>query len=258
MTYNGAGQLTNVVSSGGTTTTHAYAGTDQSEIVDQTVSGTDYAYTYGPADSNGLPVVQGFTKSGSQYYLDHDNTGVPLALHVPSGNSNFYVLDALGTPMGMISQSGTVAATYTYDPAGTNLSTTGAGQAATVSPVGYASGFNGRTTGLTKFGRRWDDTTTNAFTSTDPITGLLNPDNANQYAYAASSPIHYVDSNGRGFFAVFAGAVTDLGVQTSCTATVILAAPETAGLSFGAEYGCYLAGTAAGGYIGTRASSNGY
>ncbi len=48
-----------------------------------------------------------------------------------------------------------------------------------------------------KHGTRWNDTTTGAWTTTDPITHLNDPSNANPYQYAGNNPVNYVDPTGR-------------------------------------------------------------
>lgn len=65
--------------------------------------------------------------------------------------------------------------------------------------------------------RRYTDTTTGRWTTTDPITHLNDPNNANPYTYAAENPINYTDPTGAGFWDAFGGGcvVAAIGVIES-------------------------------------------
>jgi hypothetical protein len=123
LTYNAAGQTTTRTKSG-TTTSYTWAGGDQNELVSTTTGSASASYVYGRTDHNGVPTMESFTKNGQTSYLDTDPTGTPIAL--TTGTSvDFYTLDNQGSPIGLVGSGGTVAATYTYDPAGRQTSATG-------------------------------------------------------------------------------------------------------------------------------------
>jgi RHS repeat-associated protein len=198
-TYNGRQQMT--AQSGGSTGSYVYAGADQRELTHQTVpGGTNFDYTYGPTDANGNPELEQLNKAGTRGYLDYDATGTPLALHIPSHGDHYLVPDGHGSIVALINASGTLTATYTYDPYGLLTASTnpGGGAAAGLNPYGYAGGFNDRGTNWLKYGVRWYDPSTGRWTQQDPITQLLNPNNANPYAYAAANPINNIDPTGQG------------------------------------------------------------
>ncbi len=224
LAYNGAGQLTG--QSGNLTGTYSYAGADQTELIHQTVpGGTAFDYVYGRNDTNKQPVLESFAKNNNLYYLDHDGTGTPLVLHLPSGPNDFYVLDGQGSVVALINAAGATAATYTYDPYGTQTGTTGTGDAVGANPLRFTGGLYDRGTGWTKYGVRYDDTTLGRFTSQDPLTRLLDPDNANRYAYAADNPTNDVDPTGRDFWgtAFTLYAYSELGGFTVGTAALAVA-----------------------------------
>lgn len=203
LTYNKAGQT----ASRATTTTYAYAGPGQGELTHEVAppTGTTWDYSYGRASSQGVPILESVTKNGSTAYFANDpTTGTAQEMHLASGQDAYYVRDRQGTVVAMISQAsgGTLLATYAYDPYGTITVTNNiAGSVATVAintnPYSHTGGITDPSTGWVHHGARYNDTTTGRWTTTDPLTRLANPDNANTYTYAADNPTNSVDPSGR-------------------------------------------------------------
>jgi RHS repeat-associated protein len=68
-------------------------------------------------------------------------------------------------------------------------------------PWRFASGFFDSSTGLTKFGIRYDDTTTGRWSQRMPVGGsLLEMTKANPYACTEDNPVNMVDPTGRDFW----------------------------------------------------------
>ena len=74
-----------------------------------------------------------------------------------------------------------------------------------MAPYRHAGGMFDRGTTWVKHGTRWNDTTTGAWTTTDPITHLNDPTNANPYQYAGGNPCNHVDPTGESTASVFCG-----------------------------------------------------
>lgn len=90
-----------------------------------------------------------------------------------------------------------MSATYTYDPAGGQLSVTGT--AAAANPLRYTQGLLDEDTGWLKLGVRYHDTTTANWTAQDPLSQLLQPDSASRYAYVGGDPLNRLDPTGKDF-----------------------------------------------------------
>ncbi|WP_410626763.1 RHS repeat-associated core domain-containing protein [Amycolatopsis sp. cmx-8-4] len=192
-TYNAAGQTT-THTEGSSSSTYTWAGGDQDELVSTTTGANTTSYVYGRNDTNGVPMLQSFTKNGQTSYVDADPTGMPLIFQRPDGTTHYYALDNQSSPVTLIDSSGAVTASYTYDPAGKQLTASGAASAA--NPVRYAQGLLDETTGWLKHGVRWHDPTTGNWTALDPISLVLEPDMASRYAYVGGNPVNRIDPTG--------------------------------------------------------------
>jgi RHS repeat-associated protein len=193
-TYNAAGQMTNRTN-GSSSSTYTWGGGDQNELVSTTTGASTTSYVYGQNDRNGVPIIQSFTKNGQTSYLDTDPSGSPIALQGPGGTTDYYALDNQGTPVSLVNNAGAVTATYTYDPAGKQLTATGTSAAA--NPLRYTQGLLDEGTGWLKHGVRFHDTTTANWTAQDQLSQILDPDAASRYAYVGGNPRNYLDPTGR-------------------------------------------------------------
>jgi len=161
-----------------------------------------------------------------------------------------------------VDTTGTVQATYSYDPAGQTTSVGGPNPAiAGGNPYRYAGGYTDTTTGLIKFGARYYNPTLGRWTQLDSLTSLLDFTNGNRYAYAGDDPINNSDPSGHCIF----GHVD--GPDSACRGSnvkhdivyaseygggeaVLAAAGTVAVCGATAGVGCALAAGAVGGAIG--------
>jgi RHS repeat-associated protein len=198
MSYNGAGQM--IERTVGTDTfDYEYAGTTQNELVSQTLAnGSQRSHTYGRTDGNGLPLMETVTVPAGTSRITHDPGGSPLTIKTYAGSVHHYLLDGLGSVIGLVEASGTVTALYSYDPWGeiTQAMSPISSAIVTISPYRYAGGTHDPTSPLMHYGQRWYDPTTGRWTQQDSLETLADPSRANRYEYAASNPTNYVDPTG--------------------------------------------------------------
>jgi RHS repeat-associated protein len=186
-TYNGFQQQKTTVN-GGVTTTYTYAGANQNELVSQATSGGNtYAYTYGRSDSNGLPQIERIDVSTLTGYIFHDNTGLPVMIQPNSGSTCLYAYDGIGSPIAVSTSASTTSYALQFDPYGAATRVDGGGSTGTwqENPYMYQGGIQDRATGNIKFGQRWYNTGTGAWTQQDSVNEPLSPGTANRYVYAA-------------------------------------------------------------------------
>lgn len=201
-TYNGAQQMTSSTKDG-VTTRYEYAGSDMNKLLSQvTDGGAEYDYTYGTSDSNGVPVIASRTiaGTGTASVISDPGTGQPLDLQTTDGTTSMWVIDGTGNPVAAIADTGKTAYTVSYDPYGVETVTVGADSAQWKQhPYGFKSGLRSSSTenGLTKFGYRWQSSTTGAWIERDTLDAPLDPTNANRYAFAAGDPINHSDPTGQ-------------------------------------------------------------
>jgi RHS repeat-associated protein len=108
-----------------------------------------------------------------------------------AAGSYYYLLDGLGSVAALTDSSGTVVASYSYEPFGTLKSSTG-----TLSNpyrwLGALGVYFDTATGLYKMGTRYYDPALGRFTQVDPIAGASH----NPYDYAGQDPINLTDPDG--------------------------------------------------------------
>ncbi|MDG4823232.1 RHS repeat-associated core domain-containing protein [Asanoa sp. WMMD1127] len=242
--YNAAKQMTSRSKTDDTEqVTYKYAGPDQNELGYRTTATFESRYFYGLKDDNGLPMLQSYTvpSSYAKHYLERDQRGTPLGIRAETNGTShhyFYVLDGLGSVVALIKHDGTLAGTYTYDPYGKTVSTTGAGEEIQENAIGYAGGL--RADGLVKFGQRWYDPVRGRFTQQDNLSFVGDPAKGNRYAYAACNPTNYVDPTGLDDDPIL-DAIDTGGKFAAGTAAVAGLAGCAVG-AFAAGVGCLAAG----------------
>lgn len=174
--YNAKDQTTSLTPPGGTAIPMTYTGAAQFRRV--TRGGTSF--------TSGL---LGLMREDSTSYT-RDDDGFLIALRSPGGN-HYPLLDGLGSVTKLTDAAGSVAATYSYEPFGKAVSSTG-----TVSNpyrwLGALGVYFDSTTGLYKMGTRYYDPTLGRFTQVDPVEG----GSANRYDYAGQDPINNSDLDG--------------------------------------------------------------
>ncbi len=176
LTLNNQNQTTSITPSGGSAESFSYAGQGQAGRV--TAGAASFA--------NGLDdQVMEQTTSGTTIYFTRLPDGQLFSMRVGSSNY-YYIYDYQGTILGLIDSSGNRVATYSYDPYGQVLSSSGTESA--VNPYGFQGGYLDSTTGMVKFGQRYYDPTVGRWTQLDPEGG--------GYTYAVNDPVSATDITG--------------------------------------------------------------
>src|ERR1035437_1427607 len=229
-TYNAADELTNTgftYDANGNLTakpgqTYAYNSLNQTTSI--TTAGSPIAMAYADigqsertssGSSSFLTGLLGMTRQSGGSTLAFTRTPGGSLVSMRSGSNHFYyIFDALGSVIALTDGSGAIAASYTYDPYGTTLTSSGA--QASVNPFRFASGYFDSATGLTKFGDRYYDSSLGRWTQRDSVAGsIADPGNLNRYVYAGNSPVNVTDPSGRDLLGCLA---LNLGAYASVAA----------------------------------------
>ncbi|WP_315638206.1 MULTISPECIES: RHS repeat-associated core domain-containing protein [Microbacterium] len=177
---------------------YKYAGTNQTEVLQQESNSRTYKLVYGRTNQVGLPVVEQVQAGNSTAYIENDPvTGEPLMLRSSAGVETLYVYDGLGSPVAMLTDYATRAYAYNLDPFGTAVLTAGGtGNGVVENPFLFKGGIQDRATGWIHYGNRWYNTTLGRWTQQDALDVPLDPTNANRYAYAGADPVNNIDPLG--------------------------------------------------------------
>lgn len=216
-TYNGSGDLTG----GGALSSATYSTFDQTVTAATAAGSPSYVYSDLASDERTYDGTNGFVNGilGMTYQANgrnvvsfvRDPNGVLIA--AKSGSSDYYyTTDAVGSTILITDGTGATAATYSYDPWGGHVSSSGS--FAGVNPYRYAGGYSDTSTGWVKLGTRYYQPAAGRFTQQDPA-----GQGPNFYAYAGDNPVDQTDPTGRfsfgdlvtyaGFALAVAGLVTD-------------------------------------------------
>jgi RHS repeat-associated protein len=178
--WNGAGELTSYSSPSGTIGSATYNG----DMLRTSTGGTSPQSFTWDASSQAPELLM---DSGNAYVYGADGSvleQVSLATGIPT----YLVTDAIGSVRGIVSSSGALTATTSYDAWG-NPQTAGGLTAYT--PFGYAGAY-ADPTGLLYMISRYYDPQTGQFMSVDPDLS----DTQEPYAYAGGNPVDNTDPNG--------------------------------------------------------------
>ena len=191
-TYDGDGLRTSAASTptGGSSSTQSFIW-DTTSSVPTTLMDSTNAYIYGPS---GTPFEQVNLSTGAITYL---------------------VGDALGSVRGVVSATGSLSASTSYDAWG-NPETTGGLSAET--PFGFAGGYTDPS-GLVYLIGRYYDPGTGQFLNVDPLVD----ETGQPYAYTGDDPVNGVDPSGLRF----------MGNNENCN--------MAGNITPQADMGCYLA-----------------
>ena len=198
----------------------AYGWNQANQLVSYTSGGTSVAYTY---DGAGLRASATTGGASTQFTWD-TVASVPLLL---SDGTNFYVYGPGGTPIEQISSSasatfllqgpsgstrmimsntGAVLATFTYDSYGSLTASTGTA----TTPLLWQGQYLDTTSGLYYLRARYYDPTTGQFLTVDPLVTTTNA----PYTYAGDNPVNGSDPSGL-CVSLFGVACVGSGPQTS-------------------------------------------
>ncbi len=198
--WDGANRLVRFSSNAnGTTSTFSYDGVGRLVRIVDTKGGVttaDHSYTW----------------CGSVRCLAHDNTqsGSPVSTQyfpqgvIVGGTAYYYVNDQLGSVTQLVTNTGTVAAQYAYDPYGNKTTVSGT----VVSDIGYAGYFNHAVSGLDFALFRAYDPAHARWINRDPI---AEAGGVNLYAYVDGNPTSYKDPSGHELIAGVVGTVVGAG-----------------------------------------------
>lgn len=190
MGYNPKNQTSTFAPSGGSAINATYQDAGQ---IGRTQLGTT------TSQNGALGLYSETTGSNSTYY-----TRLPSGTHQAIGqiiNSTryYYLTDLHGSVVKMTNSTGVVQNTYSYDPNGTKLASTGT----TANAIQYAGGYFDTATGLNKFGARYYNSTEARWTQLDPSGQEAG------YVYANANPINFSDPTG---YVSLSGVLTGLSV----------------------------------------------
>ena len=172
----------------------------------KTVGSTTYNYT----TLSGLVTRQTWGSNSIDFLYDENNQ--PFAMKY-NGTWYYYVLNVQGDVVKLIKADGTVAASYTYDPWGKVLTSTG--DLANINPLRYRGYYYDTETGLYYLQSRYYDPEIGRFINADTYTttdstGILS---ANMYAYCENDPVMGVDPKGEIIDTIF--DVVSLGLSVA-------------------------------------------
>jgi len=208
ITYDGAGNPTSYYN--GTRWTMAWE--EGRRLVSAGKTGTSLTFTY---DSEGLRLTK---KVGSTTYsylyaggklmrqtgggntLDffYDASGMPYAVKY-NGTVYYYITNLQGDVLHIVNASGTPVVSYTYDPYGKPLTTTGslASTLGAHNPLRYRGYVYDNETGLYYLQSRYYDPSTGRFINADALAstgqGILG---YNMFAYCNDNPVNFSDLTG--------------------------------------------------------------
>lgn len=197
MAYNDRGQTSQITPAGAGGQTLAYNGTGQTGLTQIGSAPTGTGAVAPVLENSTLGVSAEESAASSQTastttYFTRAPDGTLLGERTPSGDY-YYVEDANGSIVALTDSSGNVANTYTYDPYGITVTSTGA----TPNPFGFDSGLQ-LPDGLYHFGARDYNPTTGNWTQPDPAAQTLvtDPVQSDPYSFAGDDPVNNVDRAG--------------------------------------------------------------
>ena len=164
------------------------------------VDGVRHDYIY----ASGQLLRETYTQGGISYKLDflYDQSGRPYMLYLTKTTSSgttsapyYYILNLQGDVLYLVNTSGVAVASYTYDPYGSILSSTGS--LANVNPLRYRGYYYDGESGFYYLQSRYYDPTLGRFINADSYAstgqGFLG---YNMFAYCGNNPIKCSDPGG--------------------------------------------------------------
>jgi RHS repeat-associated protein len=149
---------------------------------------------------NGAVLVSQYSQSGQLMYQEGSPEGASEHIYLAgsliatrnNGASKYQHTDALGSPVAVTNEAGTVIERNDYEPYGAVI-----GQP-NKNGIGYTGHMMDGATGLTYMQQRYYDQSIGRFLSVDPVTANAeNGSNFNRYKYASNNPYKFTDPDGR-------------------------------------------------------------
>ena len=218
------------------------------------VDGVRHDYTY----ASGQLLREQYTQSGTTYTLDflYDQASRPYMLYLTtaSGNSStstpyYYILNLQGDVIHLVNTSGVAVASYSYDPFGDILSSSGTNNLHNINPLRYRGYYYDDETGWYYLQSRYYDPALGRFINADSYSstgqGFLG---YNMFAYCGNNPVIRDDSSGEGWFDSLVKAVAVVAVVVTAAVLVTVATAATGGAALAAATVAF--GAASGGLVG--------
>ena len=179
----------------------------------KTVGSTTYRYYYAGGK------LMRMTWGGNTIDFFYDESGLPYAMK-HNGTVYYYVTNLQGDVMRVVNASGTVVASYDYDPYGKVLSATGT--LANVNPLRYRAYVYDQETGFYYLQSRYYDPVVGRFINADSYAstgqGVIGN---NMWVYCNNCPLAYTDESGE-----LPQAVTDKLVHDAVLAVIVFKNPN--------------------------------
>jgi RHS repeat-associated protein len=188
LTWNDAGQLTSVATTGANAGTTSYVYDASGDLLLQTDPGTLTLYL---PDEQLVDNTATGTVTGTRYYT---LGGVTVAARTSAGDVQYLTGNEQGTDTLAIDYSTLNVTRRYYDPYGNPVGTAPASWSGT---KGFVGGTADPATGLTNLGAREYNPGTGAFISPDSLITAYNPQDLNAYAYGADNPATNSDPSGQ-------------------------------------------------------------
>jgi len=189
-TYDQANRLTEIQTGTGPTCTtsttvgtYAYDGDGTRES--KTVGTTTTQFLWDGSGGNLLDEKSG---TANPLYYIYGPGSLPVEQIDTSGTAHFYSHDQIGSTRAVSSATGTLQNTYSYDPYGNVVSSTGS----VTNHLKFGSQYQDTESSLYYLRARYYDPTTGQFLTTDPLVSLTR----GPYAYAGGNPTNGIDPTG--------------------------------------------------------------
>ena len=188
MTWTGGRNLTNAAA-GGNSLSFAYNANGLR--TSKTVNGVTYQYYYASGK------LMRMTWGANTIDFFYDANGTPYAMKY-NGTVYYYVTNLQGDVMRIVNASGTVMASYDYDPYGKVISATGT--LANVNPLRYRGYVYDQETGFYYLQSRYYDPAIGRFINADSYASTgQDIIGYNMFAYCGNDPIFRIDYDGEGW-----------------------------------------------------------
>jgi len=185
-TYSGSAELTSYQNSAANTSSATYNGVGLRTAVTTTPSGGSASTQNFVWDT--IASIPELLQDSTNAYIYGPNRTPFEEVNLSTGTIRYLVADEIGSVRGVVSSSGSLSASTSYDAWG-NPETTGG--LVSYTPFGFAGGYTDLTN-LIYLLNRYYDPNVGQFISVDPLVGQT----GQAYEYAGANPVTNIDPNG--------------------------------------------------------------